>query len=175
MKAMTDAGYTFDFDKKELKLLISNGGDFESNNSKQKSVEWSEEDEKRRKAILTGLIDCRDAPDLGWSNFGGISIDDCIAWLEKQVDPKFHKGDWVVFNNQPNKFDISTLIPFESRVLVRDRDKDVWRASFWGYLHSGLDYKYDTIRGIYKQCIPYEGNEHLLGKTEDCKDFYKNW
>lgn len=31
--------------KKELKLLISNGGDFESNNSKQKPT-WSEEDEK---------------------------------------------------------------------------------------------------------------------------------
>ena len=43
-------------------------------------------DEKIREAILNGLIDCRDAPDLGWSNFGGISIDDCIAWLEKQRD-----------------------------------------------------------------------------------------
>lgn len=89
MKAMTDAGYTFDFDKKELKLLISNGGDFESNNSKQKHVELSEEDDKMRKAILTGLIDCRDAPDLGWSNFGGIEIDDCIAWLEKQGEKEY--------------------------------------------------------------------------------------
>lgn len=42
------------------------------------------EDERIRKAILTGLIDCRDAPDLGWSNFGGVNIDECIAWLEKQ-------------------------------------------------------------------------------------------
>ena len=39
---------------------------------------------KIREAILNGLIDCRDAPDLGWSNFGGIHIDDCIAWLENQ-------------------------------------------------------------------------------------------
>ena len=43
-------------------------------------------DKKIREAILNGLIDCRDAPDLGWSNFGGIHIDDCIAWLEKQGD-----------------------------------------------------------------------------------------
>ena len=43
-------------------------------------------DKKIREAILKGLIDCRDAPDLGWSNFGGIHIDDCIAWLEKQRD-----------------------------------------------------------------------------------------
>lgn len=31
-----EAGYQWDSEKKELKLLISNGGDFESNNSKQK-------------------------------------------------------------------------------------------------------------------------------------------
>lgn len=83
-----------------------------------------------------------------------------------------NQDDWELV---PDKFDISTLKPFESRVLVRDSNNGIWRASFWGYLHSGLDYKYDTIRGIYKQCIPYEGNEHLLGKTEECKDFYKNW
>ena len=41
-------------------------------------------DKKIREAILNGLIDCRDAPDLGWSNFGGIHIDDCIDWIEKQ-------------------------------------------------------------------------------------------
>lgn len=40
-------------------------------------------DDRIRKAILTGLIDCRDAPDLGWTNFGGISIDKCINWIEK--------------------------------------------------------------------------------------------
>ena len=27
----------------------------------------------------------------------------------------------------------------------------------------------------YKQCIPYEGNEHLLGTTDDCDDYYKTW
>lgn len=76
-----------------------------------------------------------------------------------------------------DKFDISTLKPFDSRVLVRDYDSEPWRVSFWGCLINnlnGYDY-YDTTRGYYKQCIPYEGNEHLLGKTEDCKDFYKTW
>lgn len=43
-------------------------------------------DKRIREAILNGLIDCRDAPDLGWSNFGGIHINDCIAWLENQGD-----------------------------------------------------------------------------------------
>ena len=44
-------------------------------------------DKKIMEAILNGIIDCRDAPDLGWSNFGGIHIDDCIDWLEKQCEP----------------------------------------------------------------------------------------
>lgn len=77
----------------------------------------------------------------------------------------------------PDKFDITTLKPFDSRVLVRDSDSESWRVSFWGCLINnlnGYDY-YDTTRGYYKQCIPYENNEHLLGKTEDCKDFYKTW
>lgn len=79
-------------------------------------------DKKIREAILNGLIDCRDAPDLGWSNFGGIHINDCIDWLEKQgeqkpqgksaleaikeenvdnankVEPKFKVGDWITSN-----------------------------------------------------------------------------
>lgn len=74
------------------------------------------------------------------------------------------------------KFDISTLIPFGSRVLVRDLNSDRWKVSFWGCLADDCDsFKYDTTRGYYKQCIPYEGNEHLLGKADDCDNFYKTW
>ena len=51
-------------------------------------------DKKIREAILKGLIDCRDAPDLGWSNFGGIHIDDCIAWLERQGEQKPTLPKW---------------------------------------------------------------------------------
>lgn len=84
-----------------------------------------------------------------------------------------NQDDWELV---PDRFDISTLKPFESRVLVRDRDEDAWRASFWGCLMKNRHgYNYDTTRGYSKQCIPYEGNEHLLGKTEDCDDFYKTW
>lgn len=50
-KKIEEAGYQWDAKKKELKLLISNGGDFESNNSKQKPT-WSEEDEKITTALF---------------------------------------------------------------------------------------------------------------------------
>lgn len=75
-----------------------------------------------------------------------------------------------------NKFDITTLIPFESRVLVRDNDYDEWRGAFWGHLRQKADIKYDTLRGVYRQCIPYnDDTKHLLGKTNSCDDYYKTW
>ena len=98
-------------------------------------------------------------------------------------DSRYYCGEYVICNirNQeffelvPNKFDITTLKPFESRVLVRDNDCGEWRCAFWGHLKRGKYMKYDTIRGIYRQCIPYENNEHLLGTTNDCDEYYKTW
>lgn len=73
----------------------------------------------------------------------------------------------------PDKFDINTLKPFESKVLVRDSNNNMWQPSFWGYYKGGNSY--NTVRGAYNQCIPYEGNEHLLGTKDDCEEQYKTW
>lgn len=88
-------------------------------------------------------------------------------------------GNLIPINNQddfslvPNKFDITTLKAFESRVLVRDTDTDAWKGAFYSHYKSK---KFYTIGGsYYYQCIPYEGNEHLLDTTTDCDDFYKTW
>ena len=77
-------------------------------------------DKKIREAILNGLIDCRDAPDLGWSNFGGIHIDDCIAWLEKQGKkytdknkPRFNVGDWVIFITSKSVYQVEKKENYE--------------------------------------------------------------
>lgn len=73
----------------------------------------------------------------------------------------------------PNKFDINTLVPFESRVLVRTTNDDIWRPAIYGFANSD---RYYIVGGIYwKRCIPYEGNEHLLGTTDDCNEYYKTW
>lgn len=76
----------------------------------------------------------------------------------------------------PNKFDITTLKPFD-KVLVRDTDKERWDIHFYErYNNENKVYPYRTLGGmIYKQCIPYEGNEHLIGLVKDCSDYYKTW
>lgn len=83
--------------------------------------------------------------------------------------------DENLYELAPNKFDITTLEPFESRVLVRDDGYSLWQPSVWGLYDKGHRFPYITIGCRYRQCIPYEGNEHLLGKTDDCEEFYKTW
>ena len=70
------------------------------------------------------------------------------------------------------KFDITTLKPYD-KVLVRDCNEDKWNIDFFGYYRDNGTYQCMTF--TKNQCIPYEGNEHLLGKTEDCKEYFKTW
>lgn len=58
--------------------------------------------------------------------------------------------------------------PFE-KVLVRDSYDDVWRASFFSHIKEN-DGRYVTTCVTWKFCIPYEGNEHLLGTTNNVED-----
>ena len=75
----------------------------------------------------------------------------------------------------PNKFDINTLVPFESRVLARDNEREKWIPAFWGFYDGNSDFPYKLVGCIARYCIPYEGNEHLLGTTNDCDKFYRIW
>lgn len=72
---------------------------------------------------------------------------------------------------ETNKTDFK---PFD-RVLVRDTDDQHWRASLYDQYrcYDGIDELYYPHRMVgevgFKQCIPYEGNEHLLGTTDSPK------
>ena len=75
----------------------------------------------------------------------------------------------------PNKFDITTLKPFD-RVLARCSYLEKWRIQFFEKYDKTCKYPFICM-GYNKhgQCIPYEGNEHLLDKTDDCNEYYKTW
>ena len=74
------------------------------------------------------------------------------------------------------KFDISTLKAYD-KVLVRDDNNSAWINTFFGFCDTTTNKKYPFIAGSvnWSQCIPYEKNEHLLGTTNDCDEYYKNW
>lgn len=54
--------------------------------------------------------------------------------------------------------------PFE-KVLVRDVGVGKWAVDLYGIKNEGDPYPYRCVGGCYAFCIPYEGNEHLLGTT----------
>lgn len=59
------------------------------------------------------------------------------------------------------------LKPFD-KVLARNSNTQKWEADLFSFKSdTGL---YHCVGFIYNQCIPYEGNEHLLGTTKDVEE-----
>lgn len=58
--------------------------------------------------------------------------------------------------------------PFE-RVLVRDDEEEEWSAQLYSCFYEKAETPYECMGNFYKYCIPYEGNEHLLGTTDSPK------
>lgn len=103
------------------------------------------------------------------------------------IDNVFHNGytfkgyGYLSFENQdewelvPIKFDISNLKPFD-KVLVRPDNKHKWSIQFFERLNNVLKDAFVCMGGVrYHQCIPYEGNEHLLNTANECDNFFKVW
>jgi len=57
--------------------------------------------------------------------------------------------------------------PFEW-VLVRDRYNDKWLPALYAYCDKESSFNHMIIATIaYNQCVPYKGNEHLAGTTNN--------
>ena len=63
----------------------------------------------------------------------------------------------------------SKFKPFD-KVLVKDGINEEWSINLFSYYNrEDQDYPYVCISGRYEYCIPYEGNEYLVGKTVNIK------
>lgn len=92
----------------------------------------------------------------------------------------FTDGSFIYIQDQNNwvlntdKFDITTLKPFKSKVLVRNYESDYWKPATFGFAGKDKNAPFYVEGGnFFSKCIPYEGNEHLLGTTNDCNEYYK--
>lgn len=74
----------------------------------------------------------------------------------------------------PNKFDITTLKPFE-KVLVRNKSNEVWTANFYSHYDATSDKPFICVgwseMNEYRYCIPYEVNNELLGTTNNTEEY----
>ena len=56
--------------------------------------------------------------------------------------------------------------PFE-KVLTRDSESEKWGCTFYSHFDSKGRYHHITTSGMFVMCIPFEGNEHLVGTTKN--------
>lgn len=102
----------------------------------------------------------------------GIKWDQTETYYETPLC-KIPVKDQDKFELVPSKFNVSTLVPFESNVLVRGSYDNIWKPAIYGFNKDNITYVVGGSGWI--QCVPYNGNEHLLGTTNDCDEYYKTW
>ena len=91
--------------------------------------------------------------------------------------PSKDQRDWSKFERfwdkpKVEKFDPKTLQPFD-KVLLRIDERGIWQPDFFGY-KDGNCITCVTYGNV--KCIPYnEETKHLVGKRDDCPEYYKWW
>lgn len=71
-----------------------------------------------------------------------------------------------IYDKKQHKLVKQKFKPFD-KVLVRYKDTDTWEADIYLDYHKEAEYYcYKCTRMNYHYCIPYEGNEYLLGTTD---------
>ena len=70
------------------------------------------------------------------------------------------------YNEKQHRLIKQEFKPFD-KVLIRDEDNQTWRACLFSHYRKDLSCHYACVGcSACKQCIPYEGNEYLLGTTD---------
>lgn len=92
--------------------------------------------------------------------FGGYSDAECMLF------PSRVQRDWSKFGIPNQSKPRPQFKPFD-KVLVRDLDSERWRCDFFEKQEENEGFNVRCFRGVWYQCIPYEGNEHLLGTTNN--------
>lgn len=93
------------------------------------------------------------------------------------IFPSKDQRDWSKFERfwdkpKVEKFDPKTLQPFD-KVLLRIDERCIWLPDFFGY-KDGNRITCVTYGNV--KCIPYnEETKHLVGKRDDCPEYYKWW
>lgn len=107
-----------------------------------------------------------------------LKFEDWLSFEDKQIQPITETQQIILFDalekeskawDAENKMVVDLkpkveLKPFD-KVLVRDSKLDKWRANLFGYISK--DGYYCCVYANWVYCIPYKGNEHMLGTTKD--------
>ena len=87
-----------------------------------------------------------------------------IAAVEKHYGGRYNPETLQVEPVKVSKHKYS-FMPFQE-VLVRDSDASIWKAAHFSHYDGEDKYPYITTANAYKQCVPYDCNEYLLGTNK---------
>ena len=100
--------------------------------------------------------------------------DECELLFSKMKEERYEWDDEKKEFCKIQHYDISNFhagMP----VLVRDYNKTQWRYVQFSHYVGGESSRFNACGNCWCQCIPFEGNEHLLGTTDMCDEQYVNW
>ena len=86
-------------------------------------------------------------------------------YTERGMLYKYEESGSDLFFADSNEEPVCPFKPFD-RVLVRYDDIDVWKTNFFSHYNSGDILPYVCASNKYAQCIPYEGNEDIVGTSK---------
>ena len=88
---------------------------------------------------------------------------------ECMLFPSKEQRDWSKFGVSDQVTDQESKHQFKpfDKVLVRDIDENEWECSLFSHIDE--EGYYVCVGSWWMQCIPYEGNEHLLGTKTNPK------
>lgn len=111
-----------------------------------------------------------------------LKFEDWLSFEDKQIQPITETQQIILFDALAKKdkawdaekkqiIDLKPKCKFKpfDKVLGRNEKDDVWEAELFSHYREESQYPFRCIGFARKYCIPYEGNEYLLGTKNDPK------
>ena len=109
-----------------------------------------------------------------------LKFEDWLSFEDKQIQPITETQQIILFDalekegkawdtEKKQIVDLKPKCEFKpfDKVLGRNGKDDVWEADLFSHYREESQYPFRCIGFGRKYCIPYEGNEHLLGTTDN--------
>jgi hypothetical protein len=85
---------------------------------------------------------------------------------EDKYPSLFFEGAYIIDGPAPvREKEKPEFKPFD-KVLVRNKQEDPWRANIYSHYRGGIT-PYQCVSYQWLYCIPFEGNENLVGTTDN--------
>lgn len=169
---MAEAGYRWNADTLELEKLepkFKEGDVIIDNQGNLGLISKIRDDSS---VIITAALYANKTLNVFTSN----AVDRCIQLVtiasttdrNKLYSALTRKG--YKYDKEQHKLVKQEFKPFE-KVLVRDDTNKKWSIDLFSYYdEENKNFPYVCMHIHYRYCIPYEGNEYLLGTTNDIKN-----